>query len=224
MKKLIALLLAAMVGISLALCSCDDEDKNDDDSNNKEIVGGWTAPDSPVITEEVKAVLSKATAEMTGGTYQPVAYLGSQVVAGTNHRILCTFKPSAKKAKTTYAIVTVYEDLSGNAEITEILNSKAEVLVTKEATDGGWTAPASPEITKEVADTLAKATEKTVGAAYSPVVLLGTQVVAGTNYSILCEVTPVTENPEAHYAVVTVYQGADGTASVLETVDFTAAE
>ena len=30
------------------------------------------------------------------------------------------------------------------------------------------------------------------------------------------------ENAEAHYAVVIIYQGADGTTSVLETIDFTA--
>lgn len=222
MKKLLALLLAAMVGIMLA--ACDNTKPEEEVSPSDVITGGWTTPDSPVVSKEVKDVLAKATEKLTGATYTPVAYLGSQVVAGTNHRILCTMKPATKKAKKTYVIVTVYEDLEGNAEITEILNSEAEVLVTKEATDGGWTAPETPELTEDAVKALRHATEKVVGASYSPVVLIGTQVVAGTNYSMLCEITPVSENPEPHYAVVTVYQGADKTTSILETIDFTADE
>ena len=221
MKKLFALLLAAMVGISLALCSCDDEVKTDDNKGNQQIAGGWTAPDSPAVTKEVKDVLAKATETLTGGTYEPVAYLGSQVVAGTNYRILCKYTPATKNPTSKYVLVTVYEDLDGNASLSGILNSDAEVLVTDEVIDGGWTAPATPDVTDEAAEALLAAAKNAVGATYNPVALLGTQVVAGTNYSILCEITPVTENAEAHYAVVIVYSGADGSTSILETYDLT---
>lgn len=222
MKKLLALLLAAMVGIMLA--ACDNTKPEEEVSPTDVITGGWTTPDSPVVSNEVKDVLAKATEKLTGATYTPVAYLGSQVVAGTNHRILCTMKPATKKAKKTYAIVTVYEDLEGNAEITEILNSKAEVKVTKEVTDGGWIAPETPEVTQEAGEALLAATKNTAKGSFNPVALLGTQVVAGTNYCMLCEITPLDENAETYFAVVTVYQGADKTTSVLETIDFTAAE
>ncbi len=220
MKKLLALLLVAAVGVAIVLCSCDEKEKTAKGDNK--IVGGWMSPDSPVVTQEVKTALKNATAQMTGGTYTPVAYLGSQVVAGTNHRILCEFTPAVKDAEATYAIVTVYEDLEGKAEITEILGSEAKVNVTDVVIDGGWVAPETPELTKEAVNALKAASEHVVGAAYAPVVLLGTQVVAGTNYCLLCEVTPVTENAESHYAVVIVYEGADGNTSVLETYDFTA--
>ena len=116
MKKLLAILLAAMVGISLALCSCGESEET---SSGAETAGGWTAPDSPVVTKEVRAALEKACEKLTGATYEPIAYLGSQVVAGTNYRILCKRTLSAMIAEPTYAIVTVYEDLEGNAEITE---------------------------------------------------------------------------------------------------------
>ena len=39
------------------------------------------------------------------------------------------------------------------------------------------------------------------------VALLSTQVVAGTNYRILCEATVVYPGAESHYAVMTVYEG-----------------
>lgn len=220
MKKMIALMIALMMGITLVAC---DEGKTDKKVSDSDVIaGGWTLPESPVVTDEVKTVLAKATDGLAGATYEPVAYLGSQVVAGTNHRILCKFTPSTKNAKTTYAIVTVYEDLEGKAEITGILNSEAEVQVTDEAIDGGWTLPESFEVTEDAASSLRKASENVVGASYHPVALLGIQVVAGTNYCLLCEITPVTENPESHYAVVVVYNGADGNTHVLETFDFTA--
>ena len=44
------------------------------------------------------------------------------------------------------------------------------------------------------------------------------------NSQSIITVTPLDENAETYFAVVTVYQGADKTTSVLETIDFTAAE
>lgn len=219
MKKMIALLLAALVGVSLALCSCDKDDVKTDDDNNK-IAGGWTAPDSPAVPKEVRDVLAKATETLTGGTYEPVAYLGSQVVAGTNYRVLCKYTPAIQNPTPKYVIVTVYEDPQGNTSLSEVLTSDAEVRVTDEVTDGGWFAPETPDVTNEAGEALLAASKNVVGAAYNPVALLGTQVVAGTNYTLLCEVTPVTENAESHYSIVIVTVGADENTYILETLDF----
>lgn len=224
MKKLLALILAALLGASLAFCltSCDDEEKTDNGKSGDEIVGGWSSPDSVKLTDEATNALKKATEKLAGGTYEPIALLGTQVVAGTNYRLLCTFTPATEGADASYTIVTVYEDLEGNAEITEILNSDAKVNVTAEVIDGGWVAPETPDVTEEAGKALQAAVSQMVGAQYNPLALIGTQVVAGTNYCLLCEITPVVENPESHYSVVTVYQGADGTTSVVETLDFSA--
>lgn len=224
MKKLLALILAALLGASLAFCltSCDDEEKTDNGTSGDEIVGGWSSPDSVKLTDEATNALKKATEKLAGGTYEPIALLGTQVVAGTNYRLLCTFTPATEGADASYTIVTVYEDLEGNAEITEILNSDAKVNVTAEVIDGGWVAPETPDVTEEAGKALQAAVSQMVGAQYNPLALIGTQVVAGTNYCLLCEITPVVENPESHYSVVTVYQGADGTTSVVETLDFSA--
>ncbi len=218
MKKLVALLMAAALGVSLALCGCGSKDEAS--SDEEKISGGWTVPDSVEVTDEVKTVLNKATKEMTGADYEPVAYLGSQVVAGTNYRILCKVSPVVPNAESTYAIVTVYENLEGKAEITEVLNSEVKAYEWLEDADGSWTPTESPALTEEATKSLQKSVEKMTGAYYEPVALLGTQVVAGTNYSLLCQVTPVAENAETHYSIVVVYNGADGTTSVVETHDF----
>ena len=93
-----------------------------DDSGDK--VGGWAYAESTEITEDIKKVMEKATETLTGATYEPVAYIGSQVVAGTNHAILCKMAPSVAELNgaTTYVLVYVYEDLQGNCEITETTN------------------------------------------------------------------------------------------------------
>lgn len=90
-----------------------------DDSGDK--VGGWAYAESTEITDDIKKVMEKATETLTGATYEPVAYIGSQVVAGTNHAILCKCSPSVAELNgaTTYVLVYVYEDLQGKCEITE---------------------------------------------------------------------------------------------------------
>ena len=84
-------------------------------------VGGWAYAESTEITADIKKVVEKATETLTGATYEPIAYIGSQVVAGTNHAILCKSTPSVAELNgaTTYVLIYVYEDLQGNCEITE---------------------------------------------------------------------------------------------------------
>ena len=52
--------------------------------------------------------------------YTPVAYLGSQVVAGTNHAILCQAAAVYPDAQPYFVIVYLYEDLAGNVSILNI--------------------------------------------------------------------------------------------------------
>ena len=84
---------------------------------------------------------------------------------------------------------------------------------------GGWTPAEDSAVPQEAADALQKAMEHMVGSNIEPVALLGTQVVAGTNYCLLCKITPVVLNPVPHYALVWLYSGVDGTASILEIQD-----
>ena len=61
----------------------------------------------------------------TGIGYIPIAYLGSQVVAGTNYAFLCqavTAYPGSLEIEPGYVMVYLYQDLSGNVEITEYRN------------------------------------------------------------------------------------------------------
>jgi hypothetical protein len=71
----------------------------------------------------------KAAEAKGGDLYEPIAYVGSQIVSGTNHAILCKTMPSAsgKDTKSSLVLVYVYEDLQGNCEITSAEDVKLEI-------------------------------------------------------------------------------------------------
>lgn len=85
---------------------------------------------------------------------------------------------------------------------------------------GGWMNNETPAEYDETAlAAFNKAFEEFVGSNVEPVALLGTQVVAGINYCWLCKVTPVVPNAVCHYALVYIYAGLDGEATVLTITD-----
>ena len=84
------------------------------------IAGGWTPAADPTITDEVKALLDKGMEGLVGVNYIPVAYLGSQVVSGTNHAILCQATVVYPGATPYFVIVYLYEDLQGNVSLMNI--------------------------------------------------------------------------------------------------------
>ena len=195
-----------------------EEEPTEEANGEPALLGGFQAPDSPEVTEEVKALIDKAVNGLVGAEYEPVAYIGKQIVNGTNHLILCTITPVIPDPTGRYALVKVYEDLNGNASIEEIYESESEA--PKEGLLGGWTVSETPVMTEEAEAALQKAAENLLGAEYTPCALLATQVVSGTNYSILCKIQAVAPGAEERYAVVQVYEDLDGNAEVTETFDF----
>ena len=77
-------------------------------------------PDSPEMTDEANAAFTKATESLDGVSYTPLAFLSSQVVAGTNYCIFCEKQNSSADAEKQYVVVYIYEDLQDNAEISDI--------------------------------------------------------------------------------------------------------
>lgn len=221
MKKTLAILLSITLVITSAVifAACSKQEANNDTPSKGDVVGGWTRADSPEITDDITKLLEKATKNLTGADYTPVAYVASQVVAGTNHCVLCKVAPVVPNASAKYALVYIYEDLEGNAEITKVLDT--EVSADYPENDGGWAAAQSPVMPEDATEALAKATETLTGAEYTPVALLATQVVGGMNYRILCEAKASVPNGEIYYVIVTVYSDLDGNAEITETAEIT---
>ena len=224
MKKIIAVIVCiALLAAGVALfAGCGKQNGKNNDPSDSGLTGGkeagaWTKAESPVITDEFRTVFNKATAALAGVEYVPVAYLGSQVVAGINHRVLCKATATVPGAETTYVIVTIYEDLNGNAGITVTFDF--DVKAEFSDNDGGWAEPASPAVTDEALAAFTKACNTLAGVEYVPVALLGTQVVAGINYRLLCEATATVPGAETTYVILTVYADPQGGAEIAETAE-----
>lgn len=100
----------------------------------------------------------------------------------------------------------------------------AVAAVAEPAQMGGWNTCSAEEntVTENAVNALEKAQQKLLGAEYTAIAVLGTQLVAGTNYAILCAVTPVVPDAKvASYAVVYVYEALDGECTVTDIQDVT---
>ena len=81
---------------------------------------------------------------------------------------------------------------------------------------GDWSAPDSPEVTPELQELFDKATEGLLGVSYTPLALVGTQLVSGMNYCFLCEAKAVIPNAVPYYVNVTVYKDLEGNTKVTD--------
>jgi len=84
--------------------------------------GGWSAASDPTITDEVRALFDKATEGLLGVNYVPIVYLGSQIVAGYCHAILCQATTVYPGAEPRWVIVYLFEDLDGGVTVTNIMD------------------------------------------------------------------------------------------------------
>ena len=91
-----------------------------EDGPSVPLAGGWQAAEDPTVTEDMEAMLSTALEDYEAGPAVciPVTYLGSQVVAGTNHAILCTTDEDG--AGNAWVIVFLYENLQGETTVMNI--------------------------------------------------------------------------------------------------------
>ena len=88
------------------------------------------------------------------------------------------------------------------------------------AMTGGWEAAADPTVTAELKALFDKGVEGLVGVNYVPLVYLGSQVVAGTNYAFLCQASMVVPDPVPEWAIVYLYRDLQGEISVLDITGF----
>lgn len=90
---------------------------------------------------------------------------------------------------------------------------------------GGWSVyPENKAIVTDNDQALFdKALEGWTGVGYTPLRVLATQVVSGTNYAFLAKGVTVTAKPETGYYIVTIYEDLQGKAEVkcIKQIDFT---
>ena len=171
MKKIMSIVLTVLLLLALTACGGQKQEA--------QTLGGWTLTEDAALTQEAKDALEGALEGLVGVNYTPVALLGTQLVSGTNYCFLCEAAVVSPDAQPYYALVSVYQDLQGKAEIRNIVAldlGKIEESGTIEDSQpegqllGGW--QVDRETSLEVPD---------------GVLHLASQTVAGTNHVVLCK-------------------------------------
>ena len=208
MKKILIVLMAALLVLAAVACKANEQPKAAEEQPkaaeeqptaeaetlaSEPLAGGWTpAENFGELTEERLAVFRKGMETLLGVDYAPLAYLGSQVVAGTNHVFL---------------VLPIVPQEDGTLALPE------------EGLMGGWAYVEDPAFTDEDEAKLEAALQNQVGASYAIVACVAEQVVAGLNRCLLVQVTPVVPNARPHYALAYVYTDLQGNSSLTQVID-----
>lgn len=115
LKKIAAVALGLTMAFSTCAAGTLAEEHVKTDFAPETLAGGWSLAQDNL--KEAHGAFAKALENLTGCDYELVAYLGSQVVAGTHYAFLCKYTPVAPHAKSQYSVLYVYENLDGAAEI-----------------------------------------------------------------------------------------------------------
>lgn len=217
-KKLLFSFLLLIALVIVVGCNKKEEEKE------KSLLGGWELllTDKQVtIPEEVTKVFDAATKDYVGMDFEPVALLGTQIVAGTNYMFLCKGKPVVPNPETSYKIVVVYENLEGKSSIIHANDFDFVKYVNKnsinkyEELSGGW-AVSMPEqgvkLEDKVQTAFDNASKKIQDAKYLPIGVLGKQLVSGTNYALLAYGS--INNVNGIY-LLTLYEDLNGTQEIV---------
>ena len=196
------------------------------DAPSIKIAGGWSVNSEfsgGMSTEEMET-FEAAMSELVGVDYLPVAVLATQVVSGTNYAYLCSGTAVVPNAPAKWYVVTIYKDLKGEASILSIEEIDLDTIKTKENIDdaemvGAWSI-AVPDMTWTLPEAAQGAFEnaaaKYVGVDFTPIALLGTQIVAGHNYKVLCFGTVVTKTPVTSLYVIDIYENLQGESQITD--------
>lgn len=184
------------------------------------ITGGWAVnlDQEPNLSDEEAARFAAAAEKNPDIAFEPITVIASQLVSGINYDYLCKDTASAS-----WKIVTVYENLDGEAEAIGVYDLDPDNITTTgapyEASAGAWAAtdPATQTLALTDADAqtaFEKATENVDQFDYYPIAVLSTQVVAGLNYKVLCYGVAQSEDMDIALYALTIYADLEGNANI----------
>lgn len=210
--KRIALVLAIVMLFSLAACGAKEPEITGDKGD---VVGGYTINTiAGELPEAAAAAFEAAETE-----YTPLALIGQQLVAGTNYFILVNDNGELK-------VVKIYSSLEGKVELIDTFDFDLSKYYSQELNvakvgheDGAAIAPSDVGAgLTAMPQALATATSAAFAdfdtLSLTPLAQVATQVVAGTNYALVCQ-GKTSEDDQGYIYMVILYSGVDGTNSVV---------
>lgn len=215
-------LAASAVALLLALAGCAGQ-KQDPKPVDDPAAGSWEIADEirSSISDDERALFEKAMEGLAGADYEPVAVIATQPVSGTNRAFLCTGTVVSPDGGVGWHVISIYEDLEGDVKLLDIKELDiAQPVLSEDPADaemaGAWVAakPESDALPAEMAELFEKAIAGVEGVGCKPIALLGTQIVSGANYLVLCYGEPVVPDARGALYLVQIYADLDGGAEV----------
>ena len=165
------------------------------------MVGSWNVK---IVTngmpQKVATAFSALAEQLIGAEYEPIAYLGSQVVNGTNHAVLAK-QTILSGRDTTNVVVLIFNEKPNDMKATLV---SIERVVEGGAPLGGIHIDPKTEIPADAKEAWDTAFVNFVGSKVEPAALLATQVVNGVNYIFVAEIAPLVPNAVSQVVLVTV--------------------
>ncbi len=215
-KKIVCILFALLILFSF--CSCNGRiPKNPEvDKSGKLTV---VTDVNPQLTQDEKSLFLDAQKKYTEKSFDPIAVLGTQVVAGENITYFC----KGLNDEQPYYFVEVYKDLEDCATIQKAMPFIVDEFlinhdIDKQMLVGGYTVNTELKATQLPSDVkkgFESFASKTKGTLYTPIALVACQGESnGTDYSVLCTVREKDDKNSARLAVVTFCCDDKGNANV----------
>ena len=166
------------------------------------MVGAWERAEDPTIPEIAKAKIKEFNDTIDGVSYEPVAILATQLVAGMNYRVLCKKTVITPEAKTNYAIIEIGFDLNGQVMAFDGNVASSEHILAALPDEQATESPAIPADAKEIIT----ADITGLNSNLAPVAVIGKKTLGtDTEYLVLCDVYADGTNVSfANYVFVTL--------------------
>lgn len=209
--------LFSILVFTLCICLVGCNKKEEKKEKESKITGGWEIEDSvkgPSISNDILKIYNNSGVDKN---YELVALLGKQVVSGTNYMFLV-------KDGSIYKIIVVYNNLENKATVTSTIDFDITKYVNKDISNdgekllGGWNVDIL-SIEKVLDDDIQiafdKATKEISGITYTPIGVLGHQIVSGTNYAVLAYGELSTKEENNGIYLLTLYKDLDGNSKIV---------
>ena len=165
------------------------------------------------IPQKIANAIIDLGEKLVGAEYEPIAYLGSQVVNGVNHAVLAK-QIIITGRDTENIVVLIFNEKNNNV----VLVSIERVMSGSDAVFGGIRLDIKNitiEWDEEANFVFANAFKEFTGAKMVPYCLLGTQIVRGVNYFYLAEMRGLGENDKKK-AVLVIINSATDVVSIID--------
>ena len=212
----------------------DNKNKNKRDSvaqgeATNSLTAKWTMPDSIEVTSELNDLFTEGVEGLTKATFEPAAYLGYIEETNLAHAFLC--KTTEDTGKTFWSVVYIKEDSEGKVNLLDVQSImlsessdkgavqfgtvSGDELVGSWSVDGESVSKGIGDISDDIKVAIDEALKSKVSVTYEPIMIMGSQVVSGTNYAVLCK-----NETSSEWTIVYVYKNLDGKGTLMNVATF----